>query len=250
MIKKEFREIFVSTLLRLSVLLIFPLFSLLEVSRDIGKNNYYQFLSLTVGLVIIWIAATCGIDAFKAEHRDQAMEYLFSFPFSKSKIALYKLIPRVSILLFLIACNLVVDFIGFPGQFEGEGVLFYIIMVFSPLCLVMFFLFTGFFVSMFFEKKKSRIFLNAGAIFSMAAVSLGIHSLLMSSDLVKHNWDISFAAGCLIVLAAVGTAFGSVYRKMDLKPAKIHGKKFAYRALLPLAVLAAAGAFLFFSYGV
>lgn len=244
MLKKEFREIIVPALLRLSILLMFPLFSLLEVGQYINGPSYYMFISFTLGLVTVWIASTYGIDAFRYEHKDQALEYLLSFPLSKFKIALYKLIPRISILLVLIAINLVVDFMGF-ANFEGEGLLFYAMVVFSPVCLVMFFLLSGFFVSMFFEKKRSRIFLNTAAIVSMTAVSLGIHSLLMSTSLIRHVYDISFSAGCLVVLAVMGAAFVSVYRKMDLKPANLHGRKFTWRALPPLLVLTTLGLLLF-----
>jgi ABC-type transport system involved in multi-copper enzyme maturation permease subunit len=244
MLKKEFREIIVPTLLRLSILLMFPLLGLLEVAQYISGPSYYMFISFTLGLVTIWIASTYGIDAFRNEHKDQALEYLLSFPLSKFKIALYKLIPRISILLVLIAINLLVDFIGF-ADFEGEGPGFYVMVVFSPVCLVMFFLLSGFFVSMFFEKKRSRIFLNNAAMIAMTAVSLGIHSLLMSTSLIRHVYDISFSAGCLVVLAVMGAAFVSVYRKMDLKPANLHGRKFAWRALPPLLVLTALGILLF-----
>lgn len=245
MLKKEFREIIVPALLRLSILLMFPLISLLEVGQYISGPSYYMFISFTLGLLTIWIASTYGIDAFRNEHKDQALEYLFSFPLSKFKIALYKIIPRISILLVLIAINLVVDFMGFADYFKGEGVLFYVMVVFSPVCLVMFFLLSGFFVSMFFEKKRSRIFLNIAAIISMTAVSLGIHSLLMSTSLIRHVYDISFSAGCLVVLTAMGTAFVSVYRKMDLKPAALHGRKFTWRTLPLLLVLTALGILLF-----
>ncbi len=244
MLKKEFREIIVPTLLRLSILLLFPLLGLLEVGQYIDGPSYYMFVSFTLGLVTIWIASTYGIDAFKNEHKDQALEYLFSFPLSKFKIALYKLIPRISVLMVLIAINLVVDFIGFV-DFEGEGLLFYVMVVVSPVCLVMFFLLSGFFVSMFFEKKRSRIFLNIAAMIAMTAVSLGIHSLLMSTSLIRHVYDISFSAGGLVVLAVMGAAFVPVYRKMDLKPANLHGKKFTWRALPPLLVLTALGILLF-----
>ena len=152
MLKKEFREIIVPTLLRLSILLMFPLLDLLEVARYIEGPSYYMFISFTLGLVTIWIASTYGIDAFRNEHKDQALEYLLSFPLSKFKIALYKLIPRISILMVLIAINLVVDFTGF-ADFEGEGPVFYVMVVFSPVCLVIFFL-----LSVFREKEIADIF--------------------------------------------------------------------------------------------
>jgi hypothetical protein len=145
----------------------------------------------------------------------------------------------------LIAANQAVAFIGLAEYFEGEGLLFHVIIVFSAVCLVMFFLLSGFFVSMFFEKKRSRIFLNTAAMVAMTAISLGIHSLLMSTSLIRHVYDISFSAGCLVVLAVMGTAFVSVYRKMDLKPANLHGRKFTWRALPSLLALTVLGILLF-----
>lgn len=249
MIKKEFREILVPTLLRISVLSFFPLLSLPGITEFVSRYNYYEFLSLTLGLVTLWIASTYGIDAFKSEHRDQAMEYLFSFPLSKSKIVLYKLIPRVSVLLVLAAANILVNFTGYSERFEGEGVLFYLVVFLSPMGAAMFFLLAGFFTSPFFEKKKPRIMINLLAYSALTAVSLGVHALLLKWGYVRHLLDFSFFTGSVLVLAAMGAAFVSVYGKMDLKPGLFHGKRFIYRTLPPLVALTVAGLWLFITFG-
>jgi ABC-type Na+ efflux pump permease subunit len=178
------------------------------------------------------------------------LEYLLSFPLSKFKIVLIKLIPRFAILFLLILANLVVDFVFLDQRFRGDDSGFYFMTVLSLFFLVMFFLLTGFFVSMFFEKKKLRIYVTLAALISLVTVSLGIHSLLMSSSLIRHLYDISFLTGSVVVLLPMVIAFVSVYRKFDLKAARVHGRRFVLRALPPLAVLTAAGLFVFFKYGV
>lgn len=249
MLQKEFREIIVPALLRLSILLIFPLLSLLGVTRAMSNHSYYGFFSGILGIAVIWIAATFGLDAFKSEHRDHALEYLLSFPFSKFKIVLYKLIPRISILTILVAVNLVVNIFGLSDRFEKEGFGFYFMFFLFLYCFVMFFLLSGFFISIFFETKTSRLLYNTAAILSMVAISLGIHSLLKPGDLARYLYEISFSIGCVMVILLMGTAFVSVYKKFDLKPSRVHGSKFLFRALLPLTVLAAAGLYIFFTYG-
>lgn len=248
MLKKEFREIIVPALVRLSFLLIFPLISLTGAGEYLW--GYFFFLSMILGFILLWIASTYGMDAFKNEHRDQALEYLLSFPYSKFKIVWVKLLPRMAILLLLILANLVVDFVGLARWFKGEGFGFYFLTFLSLFSLVLFFLLSGFFVSMFFEKKKSRIYVTFAAFFSLMAVSLGIHSLLMSSPLIRHLYDISFLVGCVVVLIPMSIAFVSVYRRFDLKSAEVHGRRFLLRALPPMAVLTAAGVFVFIKYGV
>jgi ABC-type transport system involved in multi-copper enzyme maturation permease subunit len=246
MLKKEFREIIVPALLRSSMLLIFPLFSLLGITRVMSNRDYFTFFSGILGIAAIWIAATYGLDAFKSEHRDQALEYLLSFPFSRFKIVLYKLIPRISILTVLVAANLVVNIFGLSDRFEKGFYFMFFLFLFS---LVMFFLLSGFFISLFFETKPSRILYNTAVILSMVAISMGIHSLLKSGELDRHLYEISFLIGCVMVMLLMGIAFVSVYKKFDLKPARVHGSKFLLRALLPLTVLAAVGLYIFFKHG-
>jgi hypothetical protein len=83
----------------------------------------------------------------------------------------------------------------------------------------------------------------------MVAISLGIQSLLKSKDLTIYLYEISFSIGCVMVILLMGIAFVSVYKKFDLKPARVHGRKFLLRALLPLTVLAAAGLYIFIQHG-
>jgi ABC-type transport system involved in multi-copper enzyme maturation permease subunit len=117
MIRKEFGDIFQSTLVRLSFLGIIPLSALLKVSpwkiyhffmvsmfrilNGYAEHIYLNSFTFLLAVIILWTANHYGTHAFRGEHRDRAFEYLLSFPFSKFRILVYKFVPRVSLLLLL-----------------------------------------------------------------------------------------------------------------------------------------------------
>lgn len=235
MLKKEFREIIAPALLRLSLLLIFPLWYLFGMSG----YGYLKLSSLTFQFIIIWIAGNYGMDAFSSEHKDQALEYLLSFPYTKFQIFLYKLVPRVTILLFLTIVHFVTHSMitGPAGQFAEERLISYLVAFFSPLCLIMFFFLCGFFVSLYSEHKKSRLLLNLAVFFSFFIISLGVRVLLNLTGLIRFVNDISIFSGAFIVTAIMSTAFVSLYRKIDLNSAAKYSRRFSLRVVLPLLVL-------------
>ncbi|MCP4220550.1 MAG: hypothetical protein GY765_38335, partial [bacterium] len=110
MYKKEFRDILFPTALRLSPQLVFPLVLLLNaMGLDIFKGHMEQIPDLaciTLWVQVLWIAGNYGQDLFKYEYKDNAMEYLFGFPYTKSRIMLFKLSPRLLVLTGLITVYL------------------------------------------------------------------------------------------------------------------------------------------------
>lgn len=117
MIKKEFRDIIPFTLMVLTGLFIVPLLALFKVSingivnflvislfhilKSGTENIYMTSFTFLLGFVIFLTANNYGFYAFRCEHKNQALEYLLSFPFSKYQVLLYKLIPRIAMLFLL-----------------------------------------------------------------------------------------------------------------------------------------------------
>ena len=117
MIKKEFRDIIQFTLPLLTGLFIVPLLALFKVSitgivnflvvslfpilKSGAENIYMTSFIFLLGFIIFLTANHYGFHAFHCEHKDRAFEYLLSFPFSKYRVLLYKLIPRVAVLFLL-----------------------------------------------------------------------------------------------------------------------------------------------------
>jgi len=96
MLKKEWRDIFLPVLLRLSL---GPLLAVIQAIFA-GKVDETTFLLFFIGFVIsvFWAALHMGLSTFHSEFRDHAFEYLFTFPFKRSRLLLNKFAARLLIL--------------------------------------------------------------------------------------------------------------------------------------------------------
>ena len=257
MIRKEFRDIFQSTLVRLSFLAIIPLLALLKVSpwkiyhfflgsmfrilNGYAEHIYVNSFTFLLAVTILWTANHYGTNAFRGEHRDRAFEYLLSFPFSKSRILVYKFVPRVSMLvLSTIVYEVLASYYVVPMRQIQGPLFFFIDPVFFPVW-VLFFLVAGFFLGLF-EQKNWIAVVTFLTFFSTILISLGIcKAILRAIDpgIVdkSHFTGFSFLIGVMLVLVVLGTAFFTVYRKFDMKSPGLHARRFAFRVLPPLVLL-------------
>jgi len=105
MFKKEWLDIQIPAWSRIAVAL---LFLLTQVAFDRERSLSELALSLYIGFYIcsLWAANYIGLSTFRTEFRDQAFEYLFSFPLSKGGLLLRKLLPRILLLAIMIALYL------------------------------------------------------------------------------------------------------------------------------------------------
>jgi len=99
MLKKEWRDIFLPVLLRL---LIGPVLAGIHAVFA-GTINATSVLLLFIGYAVsvLWVALHMGLNAFHSEFRDHAFEYLFTFPFRRSRLLVSKFAARLLILGFL-----------------------------------------------------------------------------------------------------------------------------------------------------
>ena len=96
MLKKEWRDILLPVLLRLSL---GPLLAAMQAVFA-GKIDEETFLSFFIGFVIsvFWVATHMGLNTFHSEFRDHAFEYLFTFPFKRSRLLINKFAARLLVL--------------------------------------------------------------------------------------------------------------------------------------------------------
>jgi ABC-type transport system involved in multi-copper enzyme maturation permease subunit len=252
MIKKEFRDIIQFTLLLLTGLLIVPLLALFKVSitgivnflvislfpilKSGAGNIYMTGFTFLLGFIIFLTANNYGFHAFRCEHKDRAFEYLLSFPFSKYRVLLYKLIPRVAILFLLTLLYEALAFYYLVPLRPIQGGLFFLIdPVFFPFW-VLFILAAGFFVGLF-EQKNWIAVVSLMVFLGFIFISLGIKTIIrsISPGMAQNIYlnGISFALGTLVIMVVLGTCFLLVYRKFDMKSNSIFARRFA-RFVLPL----------------
>jgi len=116
MLKKEWRDIFLPVLLRLSVGPVLVVVSTVFA----GKVEAFSALLFLIGygVSILWVALHMGLNTFRSEFHDHAFEYLLTFPFRRSRLLAAKFASRFSILAFLI-----ILYILFLGIFRSFSLL-------------------------------------------------------------------------------------------------------------------------------
>jgi ABC-type transport system involved in cytochrome c biogenesis permease component len=103
MLKKEFLDASGKFLECIVILVALPLAFVLN--KLVFHDNWDFHLIFKVFYIItaILYAAYSGSTFFQSERRDHAFEYLFSLPLPRWKIALYKIVPRLVLLILLIS---------------------------------------------------------------------------------------------------------------------------------------------------
>jgi ABC-type transport system involved in multi-copper enzyme maturation permease subunit len=270
MFKKEFRDIFKPTLVRLSVLLIVPLFALFNV--PIRKISLFLFASVfrfikgpayhvdiymisfifLFGIMIIFIANYYGTKAFRGEHKDRAFEYLLSFPFSKGRILLYKLVPRFVVVAVLTA---VYEFVAFrylvPLEDIRGGMFFLVDPVFFPFWVLFFFM-AGFFLGLF-EQKNWVAVVTLNVFLAAIFISIGLCSSVLRAiepEILLRSYftGLSFLMGIFVILIVLGAAFFLVYRKFDMKSPGLYARRYSFFVLPPLVAFTVLSIYLLISW--
>ncbi|MCP4218331.1 MAG: ABC transporter permease subunit [bacterium] len=242
MFKKEFNDILKPTLLRLIPLFIYPVLLLLS-TFNIGLGGEYQSGDLYIVFIfvfmaqVVWIAGNYGLNIFSGEYRDNAMEYLFSFPFSKGRIIYYKLMPRLLVLLGLHVVYSVMILLKLV-EISEDGKALDGLQTFAylgvPLLLGLTFLFSGFFSSLLEDKQKR---LALGVVVFLSILLNTSTGAVLATPYGRHRLAIGFVAACLLNLAIMAVAYFSTYRKWDPSRLPIYGRKFRMRYLIPVALL-------------
>jgi hypothetical protein len=241
MLKKEFREIIIPAISRLGTMALF----LLATRIVIGSPLKISLYIMCYAYVILWIANCYGIGAFRHEYRDNAFEYLLSFPLSKCRIALNKLLPRVAVLVLLTAIYEVLAVIHLLPLLRSQSLQVDGFALFDPVFFpvwVVYFFGAGFSVGLF-EWKSLRILIGFVPLLFTILISVGIKtlfdSLSVSFFIFYFLHGLSFVIGVVIAVGIMGGAFVSVYKKFDLKSSAFHRKKFILRSMPLLLLLTA-----------
>lgn len=269
MLKKEFADIIKPVLAILSVSLIVPFLALLEVSiygifrflvvivykvlKAVNGNVYMLSFIFLFGFLIFWIANMLGFTAFKYEYKDRAFEYLLSFPVSRYRILQHKIVPRLIVLFSLVAIYEVLASFFLVSLRPLQGGLFFLFdLPFFPMWVLFFFL-AGFFIGLF-EQKNWIAVISITTFAAAICISLAIRSLILplvpsGNPGALHGGalsGISFGLGTFIILAVLGAAFFTVYKKFDMKSAGIHARRFTLFVFPPLVLLIVVSFFILF----
>jgi ABC-type Na+ efflux pump permease subunit len=227
MLNKEFRD----TLKRLGecffILIAVPLGYLWD--RIVVKFGW-DFWSILKGVLVALIfvyAAYAGATIFWVEKKDQAFEYLFSLPLSRTRILASKILPRLGCLVVLFTVLTILSKSPF----------------FSPVGLTLAFVFlVGVFLSLAIDSVVIGLlgillllglYYSAHPTFSFIAWNLRLIPSLTSSLMIMQS------ISALIMLLPFGIAFWRVYSHLDAKPLNLQMKPYYLISLPSLLVIIA-----------
>jgi hypothetical protein len=231
MIKKEFRDT-LKILLESSVLLLaIPITIGLSMLFD-TYVPYADFIYITAVLTVLAFACYSGLAMFRSEQRDKGFEYLLTLPYSKLKIFIYKLLPRLVVLLVLGLLSVV-----FFEMTVANWVIPLILLQLGTVFLSLAFpsLFIGFIavLVLLWFYALSRTFI----------IYIFYNVLRLSFDRFPVLPPYIIAA--FLLLIPLGISFFLVFKNFDLKPYKYAIRPYFFIGL-PFILLQAIVIFLYF----
>jgi ABC-type transport system involved in multi-copper enzyme maturation permease subunit len=224
-LKKEFRDTLKVMGQCLLVLLAVPIFKLLDWHFFHFQWEISGIMGPIVTGIIIIFAAYSGATVFRGEKKDRALEYLLSLPVSRWEIFSAKVIPRLLVLLLMVAAA------GILNIFKNVLV--------DGISMVILFL-TGLFISLAVESLLS-------AIMGVLAVNLFLYyaSLIMSYVTMEYGllgsreplfW-LSQLLPAALLLFPLAAAFALTLKNLDVKSLKWHVKPYLVIALPSVLLL-------------
>jgi hypothetical protein len=231
MLKKEFRDTLRILLESAVMLLAVPLIILMSLIMGF-KVNYGQLIKVTLIITVFAFSGYSGLGMFLWEKRDKGFEYLLTLPMSRLKLFIYKLLPRMFVLILLLGAWVLV--------FNTPVNNYIVVLIFIQLaaaCLSLAF-------NSYFAALIGIILL--GFLYSLSSRFI---------TFLFYRWEgISidpFAVISPYVLAALllgiplGISFLLAFKNFDLKPHKYVIKPYLFIAL-PLLLVQAAVIFLYY----
>ncbi|MEN8222210.1 MAG: hypothetical protein ABFR36_03030 [Acidobacteriota bacterium] len=102
MLKREFKEVAKQTLLLIiSVFcLIYPIHLIASIFNK-GTFVFSEYFLVFYQLFILFFSFFLGISLFSKEIRNSGFDYLLTLPYSRTKLLLYKIVPRITALVLL-----------------------------------------------------------------------------------------------------------------------------------------------------
>jgi len=213
---------------------------LAESYRFIIKSGMpFSELTLAVAyFTLFFFSIYAGVSIFQSEKKDRAFEYLFSIPVSKSKILLYKVLPRLVLLgLMIVLFLLLMEPVFYNPLVPSLG---------SSLEKVLFFvLLYGFFFSL-------SVILSI-AFSSVVMAFIGVCLLAVLRTLTSRTLDFIVIKAihydvprtfyfnqylsAALILIPIAVAFWITFKNIDVKPLKFQMKKYYIITISTIVIL-------------
>lgn len=249
MIIKEFKRLLVPLAIRIGFTIILSIiigiFFRDKLSNSSLLKSILFYFTWIFGITLLWISNYLGSSAFHDEHRDNAIEYLLTFPLTKSRILLNKLIPGIVALLSLMLTYVILFYsVVLPIIHQQETIPVSLRLLFTPILLPVWclFIYLSAFMVGFFDWKEIRLlisFVHLTFFFMTTNEALKVLKLLINTDNAANEFKffvIGGLIGVLLILVFLGISFLPIYYKFDMKGMTYHKKRFIISGLGVLIV--------------
>ncbi|MGD8536732.1 MAG: hypothetical protein PVF66_12865 [Candidatus Aminicenantes bacterium] len=182
----------------------------------------FMFLMTTIAFPL-----AAGLTIFQSEKRDRAFEYLFSLPLSRLQILMYKILPRLAILLVLIAVSTIFS------VYQNIWIAGFNLVILFLISIVLSVSFTSPLIGIIGVSFFFYIYYTSSQIIYMIFTGWDPGKAFPDTALtvLPHN---IFAA--VMLLTPLGIAFWITFKKMDVKPLKLQMKSY-YLIVLPTLIV-------------
>ncbi len=219
----------------LIILLFFAVFLVFGEKNVSYLKNLLSMFNMLFWVIILWVSYNLGINMFKKEKADHAMEYLFSAPLTKFEIIIKKIIPRLFVLIILLFIYYLIHKIHILLNIQNSiFISFFKIGVFT---IWMFF--CAAFLSIYeWGDFKALVWL----IITFPGYNLNLildyffKKNVVEGSTIILSIDIIYISQ-IILLIILGVGFIFVFKYSDIRPQKMLKNKFALISTIPLTAI-------------
>lgn len=244
MIKKECKDVCIQALLLVAApVIIMSLVMTLIHSTPGSETSFADFFYPLLQADLLFFSLFLGISLFSSERRNQGMEYILSLPYSRMKLLIYKMVPRVAMM-----CLLYVIFLSLQ-PLGGANRLFITTPSFTYIYFILFV------VSLYFSVASDNFVVSAMAGMMTVGVVLAV---ILGSFLVANtmrggpSWEVdgteilqlgSLPKLMIPILLALTLpfliSFIVSFKRVDIRPVRQFNKRY-FKIFVPLIIIALA----------
>ena len=240
MLKKEFNDILKLALFFIIGILLLPVF--LMSTRIIANQSYFSVFFPAFQFGLFFWALLMGASLFSIDRGQRGIEYLLSLPYSRLKLLVLKILPRlISVLAFYIVFVILYRSVGenlaaiSSVSFSAIYISLFLIAIslsaisdnFVVLSVVSLFSLCVFFGLLFL-----------GSWFVVLTKKIPYYSLNIN-DFFSGGWDSDLTGftllAALILLSSFLMSFILSFKKFDVRPAKIFNRRF-FKLFTPIFI--------------
>jgi hypothetical protein len=215
------------------MLLAVPLIILMSLIMGF-KVNYGQLIKVTAVITVFAFSGYSGLGMFLWEKRDKGFEYLLTLPMSRLKLFIYKLVPRLIVLMLLL----------------GTWALVFNMPVNNYIVVLIFIQLAGACLSLAFNSYFAALIgiILLGFLYSLSSqfiIFLFIHWRGISIDPFNIISISPYVLAALLLGIPLVISFLLAFRNFDLKPYKYVVKPYLFIAL-PLLLIQVVVIFLYY----